>query len=534
MGGRGASYGMQTEHKHMRIFGQHRLIEVDRPRFGDREQLPFPTKPPYTAHLGNLTYDVTSVDIEGFFNDCQVTSVRIVEDKLDHKPKGFGYVEFATPDGLKKALTLTESNFMGRNVKISVAEPRMFAFTWFICYNCLLTPYIAKDRPDATRDFSDWSRKGPLPDLPQNQRQSSNRGYSRGGFDNMSDAGSERGGSRRGGFFEGDGKVRDFSNWERKGPLSPAPNNGPSRDGGRLREAGPPDERRQSPAWGEGRSDAGSRPPRREFEPRPPVDRAPTASEQDSQWRSKMRPDPSPVATPDVSTPSSPQQQAPKERPRLNLTKRTVSTAEPDSATSASDSKASPFGAAKPIDTAGKEREIEEKRELAIRQKKEADDKAKEDKVARESAARAARAERADHGLAQEDTVTSPTSESGGKGRRPSRQQNGTKQAPKENGETPTAAKPSFSILRRDTDGGEDVGEAGAGVDKAEEDANGTITDDKETKPQDVVKEVPTDASEGAVQNAEPTAEAMQQDGWSTVATKPKNNRRAGGRAIAS
>lgn len=212
-----------------------------------------------------------------------------------------------------------------------------------------------------------------------------------------------------------------------------------------------------------------------------------------------------------------------------------MSTTEPDSATSASDAKASPFGAARPIDTAAKEREIEEKRELAVRQKKEADDKVKEDRAARESAQRAARAERADRGQAQEDTVTSPVSENAPKARRPSRQQNGTKPVPKENDETPpSASKPSFSILRRDTDGGVDDEEDGDFDEQAEEDANGTITGDKETKPQEVIKEIPNDASEGAVQNTESTAETMQDDGWSTVAAKPRNNRRGGGRAIAS
>ena len=88
--------------------------------------MPLPTKPPYTAHLGNLAYDVTSVDVETFLQDCQVSSVRIVEDKLDRKPKGFGYVEFSTLDGLKNALTRSESNFMGRNIKISIAEPRKY------------------------------------------------------------------------------------------------------------------------------------------------------------------------------------------------------------------------------------------------------------------------------------------------------------------------------------------------------------------------------------------------------------------------
>lgn len=98
----------------------------------------------------------------------------------------------------------------------------------------LLTNEIAKDRQDG-RDFSDWSRKGPLPDLPGQQRKASDRPSFPGrSFDNMSDAGSDRGGRRP--FEQGDGKVRDFSNWERKGPLSPAMAAAPSlREGGRQR-----------------------------------------------------------------------------------------------------------------------------------------------------------------------------------------------------------------------------------------------------------------------------------------------------------
>jgi translation initiation factor 4B len=245
-----------------------------------------------------------------------------------------------------------------------------------------------------------------------------------------------------------------------------------------------------------------------------------------------MRPDPSPVATPDVSTPSSPQQQAPKERPKLNLTKRTVSAAvEGESASnSATDSKASPFGAARPIDTATREREVAEKRELAIRQKRETEAKEREEKAQKEAAQRAARAERADRGQAQEDDkVTSPTSESGKGARRASRQQNGSKSVPKENGETPTGAKPSFSILRRDIEGGEDEG---AVEDEGEEDANGSIVANKDVKPQEV--EIPKGAVEGAPQATESTAAAPEEDGWATVPAKTKNNRRGGARALAS
>ena len=89
-----------------------------------REQLPMPDKPPYTAHLGNLSFEVTEADVRDFLDGCEVTSVRIVEDKMDRRPKGFGYVEFGTVDGLKKALTLSETQFQGRNIRISVADPR--------------------------------------------------------------------------------------------------------------------------------------------------------------------------------------------------------------------------------------------------------------------------------------------------------------------------------------------------------------------------------------------------------------------------
>ena len=89
-----------------------------------REELPLPTKPPYTVHLGNMSFDATEGDIQDFFTGCDVTSVRIVEDKVERKPKGFGYAEFATLDGLKKALELHGTQFQGRNIRVSVAEPR--------------------------------------------------------------------------------------------------------------------------------------------------------------------------------------------------------------------------------------------------------------------------------------------------------------------------------------------------------------------------------------------------------------------------
>jgi translation initiation factor 4B len=105
-------------------------VITDRERYPPREQLPLPTRPPFTAHLGNLSFDATEGDIQDFFTDCAVTNVRIIEDKLDRKPKGFAYVEFATLDGLKKALDANGTQFQGRNIRVSVAEPRKSVFPW--------------------------------------------------------------------------------------------------------------------------------------------------------------------------------------------------------------------------------------------------------------------------------------------------------------------------------------------------------------------------------------------------------------------
>ena len=71
-----------------------------------------------------MSFDATEGDVHDLFAECETTSIRIVEDKLDKKPKGFAYAEFATLDGLKKALSLNGAQLQGRNIRVSIAEPR--------------------------------------------------------------------------------------------------------------------------------------------------------------------------------------------------------------------------------------------------------------------------------------------------------------------------------------------------------------------------------------------------------------------------
>lgn len=66
-----------------------------------------PTEPPFTAYVGNLSFDTTEGDVEVFFAESKVKSIRFVRDRLSDSFKGFGYVEFEDARGLEAALALS-------------------------------------------------------------------------------------------------------------------------------------------------------------------------------------------------------------------------------------------------------------------------------------------------------------------------------------------------------------------------------------------------------------------------------------------
>lgn len=335
-------------------------------------------------------------------------------------------------------------------------------------------------------------------------------------------------------------------------PIPGADRGGP-REGGRPRtNDGPRGEgfrdRRSSPAaWGEGRpqgSQDGSRPPRREFQERPAVERTPTAAEQDNQWRTKMRPDApagkSPVPSRDGSeAPSSPapSHAQPAGRPKLHLAKRTVSEAPLASPSSTSgDAKASPFGAARPIDTAAKEREIEEKRLAAIQEKKEAEDKAKEEKRLAAQAAKEAAEKQASEKEAEgeaEETVEKENANGDivdDKAVKPKEIVRDAKPKPSETGawRRPSGGPPP---PRDDIPRGPRGGRGGRG--RGEGRGGPRHFDDR---PRNYNQNGGTSPATPASPAAEPESAALEEDGWSTVSKPKKNNRggNQGSRAIAS
>ena len=110
-GGRGGRF-----HHHNR---QPQPEEIPFPADVDLDNLPpnFPTQAPYTAHIRNLSFKIESPTdlaekIEGLTKwryqkkkSVTVTNARVGVDRATGKRKGFGYVEFDTPEEVSKRIS---------------------------------------------------------------------------------------------------------------------------------------------------------------------------------------------------------------------------------------------------------------------------------------------------------------------------------------------------------------------------------------------------------------------------------------------
>jgi len=313
-----------------------------------RDDLPLPTQPPYTAFIGNLAFDLTETELEDLFTPLKTKSVKIIRDRED-KPKGFGYVEFEDLEGLKEAIAKSGSNFAGRNIRVSVAEP-------------------PKERPgfggaggvdDDSKFDSPWRRDGPLPDL-QDSRDSRRRPSS--GDRNLpsvaegaSDWRSNRPSrasvhepeppsyKRKGsGFSTPEGQIGAADKeevWSKGSKFVPSANAQSDERFGSLR----------------GRGDMA-----------PPKDH----SGEDGDWRSSARSRPGGPSgiSPSNSTPPTPQMSRRKLEllPRSGNASATPSPLSspkmgPTPPTSSSSNRANPFGAARPVDVSTREKEVAER-----------------------------------------------------------------------------------------------------------------------------------------------------------------------------
>ncbi|KAJ2493678.1 Eukaryotic translation initiation factor 4B [Coemansia sp. RSA 2050] len=184
--------------------------EYDAPREA-RGPVEFPTEPPFTAYVGNLSYNADEAMLREFFSGVQ--SVRLVRDRETEKPKGFGYVQFETLDALKEAVGKDGSEMSGRQLRINVSESR---------------PAPASVQEDRTGGATNWRRADALPveTSPFGSRSSSGFGRSTSGFGRTASSG--RGEPREPREPLPPSAAEKVSDWRiHKEPVAPEPQSPP-------------------------------------------------------------------------------------------------------------------------------------------------------------------------------------------------------------------------------------------------------------------------------------------------------------------
>lgn len=161
-----------------------------RPFREHREPVPIPNAPPYTARFGNLSFDVREEDLQDLLREgYQVSKIRVTTD-ANGRARGVAFVEFADRASLEAALKLNDQEFLGRQLRIMVAErsnadvqDEKFNNDWRSANRGPLpprentgAPRTRREEPEDNRDYDNWSRRGPLPPLE------GDRAPRRGGF----------------------------------------------------------------------------------------------------------------------------------------------------------------------------------------------------------------------------------------------------------------------------------------------------------------------------------------------------------------
>lgn len=76
-------------------------------------------------YVGNISYKSTEDDLGNLFAEFgDVTSVKIIQDKFTGRSKGFGFVEMSDEAGAKAVEALDGFDHLGRNLRVSPANPR--------------------------------------------------------------------------------------------------------------------------------------------------------------------------------------------------------------------------------------------------------------------------------------------------------------------------------------------------------------------------------------------------------------------------
>lgn len=76
--------------------------------------------------VGNLPYRAEESELNEYFSQAGVvSSVQLMFDRDTGRSRGFGFIEYTTPDDANKAVEMfNNQDFQGRNLTVNIARPR--------------------------------------------------------------------------------------------------------------------------------------------------------------------------------------------------------------------------------------------------------------------------------------------------------------------------------------------------------------------------------------------------------------------------
>ncbi|MCU7552663.1 RNA-binding protein [Chitinophagaceae bacterium LB-8] len=77
-------------------------------------------------YVSNLSFNVQDEDLKSFFTPYgEVTSAKVINDKLSGRSRGFGFVEMSSNEEGRKAIAeLDQATIDGRTIKVMEARPK--------------------------------------------------------------------------------------------------------------------------------------------------------------------------------------------------------------------------------------------------------------------------------------------------------------------------------------------------------------------------------------------------------------------------
>jgi len=77
-------------------------------------------------YIGNLPFNMGEEDLREIFEEYgEVSSAKIISDKMTGRSKGFGFVEMEDDESANNAIKeLNNAEVSGRNIKVNESKPR--------------------------------------------------------------------------------------------------------------------------------------------------------------------------------------------------------------------------------------------------------------------------------------------------------------------------------------------------------------------------------------------------------------------------